>query len=159
MIYADGSDAGPIGGPAVPYAGRVVVCDGDPSELWLRPLSGLVAGDDKIPDRSFRCRRLSPLARLALALGALQLGDVVTTFLVLRSGVGVEGNGVAAALLSIGLWGFLLILLLKVGVVAAFYLRGMALPDRHRRVGWAVAALYAAVLGWNLAVLIGRGGL
>jgi hypothetical protein len=118
---------------------------------------GMKPGDRVVPARQFTCRRPTPIARLALALAALQVGDIVTTGLVLHTGAGVEGNGATALLVNLGLFGLIAMLVIKLAVVTLIYRRGTIKPSTSRlRAGWAVACLYAVVLGWNIAVLVAR---
>lgn len=84
--------------------------------------------------------------------------DVLTTAVILGTGVGHEGNPLTLLLLRAG--GFPLLLVVKLALVGAIGAKAFFL-SRHRQprgrtylMGGALA--YTAIVGWNAAILVTR---
>lgn len=90
---------------------------------------------------------------LLVILAALQVLDVFTTHLVLGNG-GAEGNPIMASIVSDGWGGTLIVKLVAIALLAAIVDRCPADSVLVTRGLTAVTGIYAAIVAWNLAVLL-----
>lgn len=114
--------------------------------------------DRVLLDRGSKCLTPAPLALPLGILAASQPLDIITTYMLLSSGVAVEGNPLTAWLIALG--GLGLVLAMKLGLTASIAGKACWLakskPAKARRYVLVVAGFYTAVVSWNAGLMLGR---
>lgn len=111
---------------------------------------------DLVADVTVLCAPLAPAPKpwaAAICLWLLNVGDILTTLIGVSRGA-TEANPLMRVLLA---WGPYWFVVIKLSVMTAVI--GLGLRWRTRGAMWTMAAVFAAVVGSNLAVwwhLVGR---